>query len=112
MLVTADPTAVPQSAPVDPLAASLWLSAVDARATLEVAKPLATRIGALIVAQQQPVFDDAIAPEQRQMFAEAQAGLLLATLMGQGILVESGDNYRVEIGASDGALTVNGQPLL
>jgi uncharacterized protein YdgA (DUF945 family) len=109
--VVTKPGALPPAGALDVFDPSLWLAALDASAMLEVAKPLATRIGALIAAQQLPL-DGTLTEEQRQTFAEAQAGLTLAVLMGQGLLVESGDNYRVEIEARDGTLAVNGQPLL
>lgn len=112
VLVSANPGAAPPMTGLDPLSALMWLNAIDAQAVLEVAKPLATRIGALVVAQQQPIFDDSVPEAQRRDFAEAQAGLMLATLMGQGLIVENGDNYRIELGVRDGSLTVNGQPLL
>jgi uncharacterized protein YdgA (DUF945 family) len=43
--------------------------------------------------------------------AEAQSGLMLAMLVGQGVLVEDGDGYRTSLDYTDGALTLNGSPL-
>jgi uncharacterized protein YdgA (DUF945 family) len=50
-------------------------------------------------------------PEQLAYMAEAQAGLILITLVGQGVLVEEGAAYRTDLRFADGALTVNGQSL-
>lgn len=110
--VSAKPGATPPVAALDPLAALAWLDAVEARAMLEVAKPLATRIAGLLVTLRQPIFDDSVPEPQRRAFAEAQAGLMLATLMAQGLIVDGGSRYRIEIGVVDGSLTVNGQRLL
>jgi uncharacterized protein YdgA (DUF945 family) len=43
--------------------------------------------------------------------AEAQSGLILAMLVGQGVLVEDGDSYRSALKLTNGALTLNGNPL-
>ena len=43
--------------------------------------------------------------------AEAQSGLMLTMMVGQGVLVEDGDGYRTELQFRDGAMTLNGNPL-
>ena len=52
-----------------------------------------------------------VPPDQLKYLAEAQSGLLLVTLVSQGMLVEDGDAYRTAIRYADGGLTVNGNPL-
>jgi len=65
----------------------------------------------VVLASQMRLGDNSLAPEQRRQLAEAQAGLILVTLVSQGILVDAGDTYRVEMRLADGALTLNGTPL-
>lgn len=108
--IATNTAALPPAGALDLLDIPLWLDVLDAHATLEVAKPLATRLAALVVARQLPQ-DSAVTDEQLRNLAEAQAGLALSLWMGQGMIVESGDNYRVELIVGNGAITVNGRPL-
>jgi hypothetical protein len=50
-------------------------------------------------------------PEQRRLLADMQAGLMLVTLVSQGMIVDAGDTYRAELSVVDGAVTLNGGPL-
>jgi uncharacterized protein YdgA (DUF945 family) len=86
------------------------LGLFDVNAELRVAKPLATRL-ATIAARQQLGTDPTIPPEQLDYMAEAQSGLVLATLIGQGVLVEDGEAYRSSFDYTDGAITLNGNAL-
>ena len=50
-------------------------------------------------------------PEQLDYMAEAQSGLMLTMLVGQGVLIEEGDGYRTSFDYTDGGMTLNGNPL-
>ena len=77
---------------------------------MRVSKPLAATL-AMLAARQQLGSDDSIPPDQLDYMAEAQSGLMLTMMVGQGVLVEDGDGYRTELQFRDGALTLNGNPL-
>ena len=84
------------------------LGLVRSAAELRLSKPLAQRLVALASTRQ---FAGASTPEEARFLAEAQAGLLLTTLLGQGMLVDDTDAYRATVSLRDGRLTVNGNPL-
>ena len=88
----------------------LMLGLVNADADLRVSKPLAATL-AMLAARQQLGSDDSIPPDQLDYMAEAQSGLMLTMLVGQGVLVEDGDGYRSSLQFRDGTLTLNGNPL-
>jgi len=48
---------------------------------------------------------------QLDAMAQAQAPMLLGTLLGQGMIIEEGDNYRVHASFIGGELQINGNPL-
>ena len=91
----------------DPL---LVLGLMNTDAEIRVSKPLAQRL-VVLASKMQLAYNDSIPPDQLQYMAEAQAGLLLVTLVGQGVLVEDGDGYRSAARFADGALTLNGNAL-
>lgn len=107
--VAANPTALPAAGTFDPEDPATLLPALRSAAKVEVSKKLARDI--VVLASQMRLGDNSLAPEQRRQLAEAQAGLILVTLVSQGILVDAGDTYRVEMRLADGALTLNGTPL-
>jgi len=76
---------------------------------VDVSKKLARQIAAL--ATELRYGNDSVASPQEQMLAEAQAGLILVTLVSQGILVDAGETYRAELRLMDGMLTLNGEAL-
>jgi uncharacterized protein YdgA (DUF945 family) len=89
-----------------------WLAllpALRSTVTVDVSKKLAHDMAALTAEMR--YVDDGMPPEQRRLLADAQAGLMLVTLISQGILVDAGDTYRAELRLADGALTLNGGPL-
>lgn len=88
----------------------LLLGAFDANAELRVSRALATKL-ATAGARQQLSADPTVPPEQIDYMAEAQAGLVLATLIGQGVLVDDGDGYRSSFVYDNGAMTLNGNAL-
>jgi uncharacterized protein YdgA (DUF945 family) len=89
-----------------------WLAllpALRSTVTVDLSKKLAHEMAALTAEMR--YVDDGMPPEQRRLLADAQAGLMLVTLISQGILVDAGDTYRAELRLADGALTLNGGPL-
>jgi uncharacterized protein YdgA (DUF945 family) len=88
----------------------LLLELVDTKADVHLSKALAEELAAL-AARAQLGNDPTIPPDQLKYLAEAQSGLMLTMLVGQGILVEDGDGYRASFDYSDGAATLNGNPL-
>jgi len=88
----------------------LVLGLLNTDAELRVSKSLAQRL-AVLASQLQLGYDGTLPPDQLEYMAEAQAGLLLVTLVGQGVLLEEGDGYRTALRFADGALTLNGSPL-
>jgi uncharacterized protein YdgA (DUF945 family) len=87
----------------------LVLGILDGSAELHVSKVLAQSLAAVTVRMQ--LANSGMAPDEAQFMAEAQAGLILVQLTGQGMLVEDGDAYRTAIKFADGTLTVNGNAL-
>jgi uncharacterized protein YdgA (DUF945 family) len=87
----------------------LVLGIIDGNADLRVSKVLAQSLAT--VAARMQLANGGMAPDEAQFMAEAQAGLILVQLAGQGLLVEDGDVYRTAINFADGTLTVNGNAL-
>jgi uncharacterized protein YdgA (DUF945 family) len=86
------------------------MALLDSRAELDVSKVLAQRLATLAM-RMQMAGDPSIPPQQAEYMAEAQAGLILVTLVAQGVLTDTGDAYRAELRFADGALALNGRPL-
>ncbi len=108
--LAADSTALPPVGAVDLEDPSLWLSVLRSAATIEMSKALARQLAVLVVQLQLASSGD-LPPEQWRPLAEAQAGLVLATLTSQGLLQTAGDSYRTDLDVADGLLTVNGRPM-
>src|SRR5262249_51188100 len=106
--IAANPAALPATG-VD---LDNWLAllpALRSTATVDVSKKLARDIAVLI--SEARFADDGMQPDQRRLLADMQAGLMLVTLISQGMLVDAGDTYRAELRLADGAVTLNGGPL-
>jgi uncharacterized protein YdgA (DUF945 family) len=87
----------------------LVLGLIDADGELRLSKPLALEFATLAAAQQLGVD---VPLDERRYMAEAQSGLILTMLIGQGVLVEDGNDYRSAFKLTNGSVTVNGNPLL
>jgi len=74
-----------------------------------VSKPLAQRLAVLV--SQMQLNDGTMPPDQLEYMAEAQAGLIIVQLVGQGVLLEDAEGYRTALRFADGALTLNGNAL-
>jgi hypothetical protein len=88
----------------------MLLGAVNVNAYARLSKPLAATL-ATLAARRQLAADPTIPPEQVDYMAEAQSGLMLTMLVGQGVLVEDGDGYTSSFSYTNGAITLNGNPL-
>lgn len=83
---------------------------VNAKANVRLSKALAAEL-ATLAARMQLGADSTIPPDQLDYMAEAQSGLMLTMLTGQGVLIEEGDAYVSSIDYTDGAATLNGNAL-
>jgi uncharacterized protein YdgA (DUF945 family) len=101
--------ALPPAGALDLRDPALWFLLLDGTATANVSKNLARNLAVQAMTLQFAANQE-LPPDQAQYMAEAQAGLILITLVQQGILNENGDNYSTELGFTDGALSVNGSP--
>ena len=107
--IAANPAALPATVSVDPDNWLALLPALRTTATVDVSKKLARDIA--VLAAEMRSADDGMPPDQRRLLADMQAGLMLVTLVSQGMLVDAGDTYHAELRLTDGALTLNGGPL-
>ncbi len=107
--IAANPTALPATGAVDPDNWLALLPALRSTATVDVSKKLAHDIA--VLAAETRYTDDGMPADQRRLLADMQAGLMLVTLISQGLLVDAGDTYRAELRLTDGAVTLNGGPL-
>ena len=55
--------------------------------------------------------DPTLPQDQLEYMAEAQSGLMITLLVGQGVLIEQGDEYVSSIQYTDGTVTLNGNVL-
>lgn len=106
--LAANAAALPPAGSFDPEDPVALLPALRGVATVDVAKNLARQIA---VVATQLRYSDELAPEQSRLLAEAQAGLILITLVTQGILEDAGETYHAEVRLADGAVTLNGAAL-
>jgi uncharacterized protein YdgA (DUF945 family) len=107
--IATNPAALPPAGSFDPDNPAALLPALRSAATIDVSKKLAREIA--VLATELRYGDGGMPREQGRLLADAQAGLILVTLVGQGILEDAGETYHVELRLADGALTLNGAPL-
>jgi uncharacterized protein YdgA (DUF945 family) len=107
--VAANPAALPAAGTFDPEDPAVLLPALRSVATIDVSKKLARQIA--VLATELRYGDSSLESEQERLLAEAQAGLILVTLVSQGILEDAGETYRAELRLTDGVLTLNGAAL-
>jgi uncharacterized protein YdgA (DUF945 family) len=107
--IAANPAALAATNTTDPDNWLALLPALHSTATVDVSKKLAHDIA--VRAAEMRYADDGMPPEQRRLLADMQAGLMLVTLVSQGMLVDAGDTYRADLSVADGAVTLNGEPL-
>jgi uncharacterized protein YdgA (DUF945 family) len=108
--VTTNPSRLPPAGTLTLDNPLLLLGVVNANADLRLSKTLAGQL-ATLGARMQLGNDPTIPPEQLDYMVEAQSGLMLTMLVGQGVLIEEGDGYRTAFDYTDGSMTLNGNPL-
>jgi uncharacterized protein YdgA (DUF945 family) len=108
--ITTNPARLPAAGTLRIDNALQLLGLVNLEADVQLSKVLAAEL-ATLAALMQLGGDPAVPPEQLDYLAEAQSGLMLTLLVGQGVLIEDGDGYRSTLDYTDGALTLNGNPL-
>ena len=108
--ITTNPARLPPAGAVTLDNPLLLLGAVNTKADVRMSQPLAVEL-AKLSARMQLAADPTIPPEQLEYMADAQSGLMLTMLVGQGVLIEDGDAYRTTFELTDGAMTLNGNPL-
>jgi hypothetical protein len=114
-LVTVDGTDLPAGSPVDVRNIAVLLGVLAVDADLLVTKALARDLAARSMRSQleagAAASGEPFSEAELDAAAEAQAGLMLATLSGQGMLEDDGTRYRATLRFVEGALTVNGASL-
>ena len=89
---------------------AVLLGVLTVDADIVVTEALAREL-ALFATRQQLAATGQLTGDELDTAAEAQSGLMLAMLVGQGFIVDDGDDYIVRARLVDGELTVNGSPL-
>lgn len=112
---TLDTSGLPPGQPADPRNIAVLFGALSVGADVTVAKPLAQRLAAAAMRAQIAASGNGggedPTPEELEAMAEAQAGIVLVGLVGQGLLQDAGEDYTTSIQFRNGALTVNGAPM-
>jgi uncharacterized protein YdgA (DUF945 family) len=109
--VTTNPARLPPAGTLSLDNPLLFVSLVNAKAELNMSKTLAGQLATLAARLQIAQTDPTIPPEQLDFMAEGQSGLMVAMLVGQGVLLEDGDSYRTSFELMDGSMTLNGSAL-
>jgi uncharacterized protein YdgA (DUF945 family) len=115
LAVAVDATALPTGQLADLQNIGSAMTALNADLNLRASKPLAQRIAALIMANQAgelPGPDgEPLPPDQVEAMMSAQSVQVMGLLAAQGLVVDDGDAYTTSVTLTNGAATVNGQPL-
>lgn len=110
--IAVDASALPSNGAIDFEDPMQLLGFVSAEADATVSKPLAEEFARQAsrgqVEQAAAANGDSPTAEELQALAEAQAGYLLVTLTGQGMLRDDGESYSTSLRFGDGQLSVNG----
>jgi uncharacterized protein YdgA (DUF945 family) len=104
------PGAMPPAGALDLRDVGLWADVLQLTAEATVSKVLARSVAVQLTAAQLAA-GGAVPPSQIEAMAEAQVGLILLTLIGQGLVTDDGETYTLRVDLTDGALSVNGVPL-
>jgi hypothetical protein len=108
--IVTNAAALPAAGAIDFEDPAALLALFGCSAEIELSKKLAQELARLAM-QMQFGNDPTLSPEQQRLFAEAQSGLILVTLVAQGFLDDAGDAYRAELRVVNGAITLNGSAL-
>jgi uncharacterized protein YdgA (DUF945 family) len=108
--VTTNPARLPPAGMLSLDNPFVLMGLVNAKADVRLSKTLAGQL-ATVSAQMQLAADPTIPPDQLEYLAQGQSGLMLTMLVGQGVLIEEGDDYKASVDYSGGSVTLNGNPL-
>jgi uncharacterized protein YdgA (DUF945 family) len=108
--VTTNPARLPPAGTLALDNPFMLMGLVNAKADVRLSQTLAGQL-ATLGAQMQLATDPTIPPDQLEYLAEGQSGLMLTMLVGQGVLIEEGDDYKASVEYRDGSVTLNGNPL-
>lgn len=113
LTAAAQPGALTTPAPVDIGDSDFWKRILDVRAELTAAKSLIQSATTAIIRRraEQAAADGGAVPFGNADTADVQASLLLAVLATQGVLEDTGSQYRTTVQVEDGRVTVNGKRL-
>jgi len=115
VMISFDSTALPSGQITDLEDPNVARAVIDATLDLSASKPLAHRIGAMLMAAQGglPPGPDGqpLPPDQVAAMLEAQAPVMFLALAAQGFLSDDGDAYSTTIRLENGQVTANGQIL-
>jgi len=91
----------------------MLLGMFEASANLTAAKPLLENLATQAAMAQLGTLDESQIPNDQDLesMAQAQTQLMIATFLGQGYIIDDGENYTTEIEYSNGEVRVNGMPL-
>ena len=107
--VTTNPERLPPAGTLSLDNPLMMLGLVDTKADVRLSKTLAGQL-ATLGARMQLGSDPTIPPDQLDYMAEAQSGLMLTMLVGQGVLIEDGEGYRTSVDYTDGTHDAERQP--
>ncbi len=110
-----DGASLDPAVPIDVRNIAVVLGVLQAQADLTATKALARQLTARAMRAQLTAAGEAsgepFSETELDTAADAQAGLTLAALAGQGMLADDGDDYSVTLRYDGQQLTVNGNPL-
>lgn len=91
----------------------MLLGMLEASAELTAAKPLVEQLATQATMAQLATLEESQLPSDQDVesMAEAQTQFMIATFLGQGYLLDDGENYTTEIEYANGEVRVNGTPL-
>lgn len=97
----------------DPTNLLALLGMFEASASLTAAKPLLEQLATQAAMAQLGEIDASQLPpgQDVESMAQAQTELMIATFLGQGYIVDDGENYTTDIEYANGEIRVNGMPL-
>lgn len=115
VVIEIDGSSLAPGMPVDIRNIAVLLGVISADADLSVSKPLARELAVIAMRAQATAAASQggvqASPEEIAAMAEAQAGLVLVSLVGRGVLLDDGERYSVALDFSNGGILVNGEPL-
>ncbi|MGD2166733.1 MAG: YdgA family protein [Gammaproteobacteria bacterium] len=91
----------------------MLLGMFEASARIAASKPLFEMLAGQAAAAQLGAVDPAQLPPNQDIesLAAGQASVMIISLLGQGYLVDDGENYSTEIEYANGEVLINGMPL-